>query len=416
MTTRLELLRRGGLARQRITAVAGSHVKIGGRWVLNFTSSTYLGLHRHPLVRHALAGAAATGSSSLGIPRVLGVDGTTGRLEAQIARLVRQDRALVFASTTHLALDVLPLLAGSRGTIVIDERAYPLSFQGAFAAGRHGAAIVRFAHNDPAALQQTLQTQDHRRPIVIVCDGVYAAGGYPAALRPFERLARRYRAMLYLDDAHGIGVLGARPAPDRAYGLGGAGTPAYSGIEAGALVHVGSLSKAFGVPLAFVAGPSRVIEQAEATASSFVHASPPAPPIVAAASAVLHVHAMLGAATRRRLLHRVLHFRAGLRGCGGFSLGPSMFPLQTLYFETPQAALVVACELRAHDIWPVVQLNPPDHPVGGALRFAITALHTPAEIDRAVVATSSALRKERSAKAREGRFIPRAELLAEAPC
>jgi 8-amino-7-oxononanoate synthase len=381
MTTRAELLRRAGLSDQRIAGRAGAHVLIGGRSVLNFTSSTYLGLHDHPRVLRALSLTARSIGISLGIPRALGVDHITRDLENAIARLVRQERALVFTSTTHLALDVLPLLVGARGTIAIDERAYPLSFEGAHAAARHGAALRTFRHNDPDSLQRVLHHS--HRPIAIVVDGVYPAGGYPAALREFDHLARRYGAWLYVDDAHGLGVLGAEPKPDQPYGEGGGGTPLHCGIKPDRVLHVGSLSKAFGIPLAFVAGPARVIERLGA-AASFVHASPPAPPLVAAAVEVLRIHAALGDRIRRRVLDRVLRFRDRVFRSGSGKLGASLFPLQTLPFETAERALAVGCALRAHDIWPVVQLNPPDRPRGGVLRWAITARHTEADLDRVV--------------------------------
>lgn len=392
MTTRMDLLRRGGLADQRIAARAGAHVRINGRWALNFTSSTYLGLHDHPGALRAFNLAARSIGISIGIPRVLGIDQATHDLENVIASLVRQERALVFTSTTHLALDALPLLAGSRGTIAIDERAYPISVEGAVAAARHGATIRAFRHNDPDALHRVLRRS--RRPLAIVVDGVYPAGSYGAALREFDHLARRYDAWLYVDDAHGIGVLGAGPKPDQPYGSGGGGTPLHCGIAPDRVLHVGSLSKAFGIPVAFIAGPAQVIRRLEA-AASFVHASPPAPPIVAAALAVLRVHALHGDQIRQRLLRRVVFFRDRVLRSGCSDPGSSLFPLQSLYVETVDQALAVGCALRAHDIWPVVQLNPPDRPHAGALRFAITARHTHADLARAVVVLKAEHRCDR---------------------
>jgi 7-keto-8-aminopelargonate synthetase-like enzyme len=101
---------------------------------------------------------------------------------------------------------------------------------------------------------------------VIVCDGVYVSGGI-ARLDSFVRLAQEHDAVVYVDDAHGIGVLGSRPGA-LPLGHGGAGSPAFCGVRAGNHVHVGGLSKAFGVPVAFVAGPERFTDHLRLTASA----------------------------------------------------------------------------------------------------------------------------------------------------
>lgn len=357
---------------------------LGERWVLNFAGTNYLGLNQHPNVRRAAARAIEDWGTSLGMPRLFAAVPMAQRLERALARLVGQESAVLFPSTTHLALDVLPLLAGTRGVLFVDEQAYPISLEGAHAAARRGARIVRFPHNDPRELAQLLKAHAPIRDAVIVCDGVYAAGGYPARLRDFARLARAYDAILYVDDAHGLGVLGANPTRGTPYGHGGGGTPRHLGLAPGNIVHVGSLSKAFGAPLAFVAGPSAFLRYLRATAPSYVHSSPPDIPTVAAALSALRVNRSHGEALRRRLLERVRHFRKGL-GCAGIRLTPnSLFPIQTLYFASPRAAETTARALRENGIWAILQLRPDDNPGGAALRFVITAGHTHRDINQAV--------------------------------
>ena len=104
------------------------------------------------------------------------------------------------------------------------------------------------------------------RDKVIVCDGVYISGGI-ARLDSFVSLAQEHDAVVYVDDAHGIGVLGSRPGA-LPLGHGGAGSPAFCGVRAGNHVHVGGLPKAFGVPVAFVGGPERFIDHLRLTASA----------------------------------------------------------------------------------------------------------------------------------------------------
>lgn len=375
---------RNGLVQQPVEAVAGPRVRVHGRWVLNFASTNYLGLNCHPMVRRAIACAASTWGTSLGMPRLFAVDRLTARLERAIAKLVGQDSALVFPSTTHIALDLLPLLAGPNGVIFVDAWAYPISLDGAYAAVQRGARIVRFPHNDYQALSKALQVHASIPDKVIVCDGVYSAGGRPATLREISRVARSFDAVVYVDDAHGIGVLGKCPTRATPYGRGGGGTPDHLAVATGNIAHVGSLSKSFGVPVAFVAGPAGFIDYVRATTGTYTHSSPPALPMLAAALGALHVHAVCGETLRRRLVNHVRHFRNCLAATGVRLRANNSFPIQTLRFGAPHAAEVVGRELRRKGIWTVLQVEPPDHPQGAVLRFILTVQHTKADIDKAV--------------------------------
>jgi 8-amino-7-oxononanoate synthase len=350
--------------------------------VLSFASARYLGRDLHRDTPRVLYQAAKRWGLSLGMPRLLARDPWTVQLERLLANLTGQEAALLFPSTTHLALDVLPLLAGPGGALLLDAQAYPISLEGARAAGARGATIARFQHNNPGSLERALAALAKRRLAegarrVIVVDGVYAAGYHPAPLDRLHALAGRYGAWLYVDDAHGLGVLGRAPSPAQPYGQGGGGTPAFFGLPPGRVLHAASLSKAFGVPLAFAAGPARCIRALHARAASILHSSPPAIPLAAAACAALRAHAACGDELRARLLQRVKQFRAQIPAAGDHA-----FPIQTLFFPTASAAWQAALRFRKRGIWPVLQLHPPDNPQGGALRFLITADHTEEDLAR----------------------------------
>ena len=160
-----------GLVFQTIAEADGPRVRVDGRWVLNFATSHYLGLGQDSRVTAAMA-QAATGGISLGMPRALGTAALTERVETAIAALVGQERALVFPSTTHVALDVLPLLADQSGMLFVDEHAYPVSVDGALLAARCSERLVRFPHNDAIALERLLRSHSPGQTKVIVCDGI----------------------------------------------------------------------------------------------------------------------------------------------------------------------------------------------------------------------------------------------------
>jgi 8-amino-7-oxononanoate synthase len=356
--------------------------------VLNFTSSSYLGLNHDPEVRERTAAIVRHWGSSLAMPRLLASDVLTARLERELAGLVGAEATLLFPSTLHAAHDVLRLLAGAGGVIAIDERAYPISLAAARSVAWPDGSIMRFRHDDPGSLAEVLSGFTGR-DAVAVCDGVYPASGRSASLDAIGHIAARAGATVYLDDAHGLGVLGANPSRAQPYGHGGGGTLLHNGASPGNIAYVSSLSKGLSVPLAFAAGPARFIDYLRITAASVTHSSPPAVPVVAAALATLQRHAECGDELRGRLLNNVRSFRAGVRRLGLPLTSSSLFQIKSVAFASPAAALASGRQLRRHGIWPVIALYPEDHPTGAVLRFVITAAHSDADIEQAIDALFS---------------------------
>lgn len=387
-----------GLVQQRIEAVDGPRVRIDGRWVLNFAACNYLGLNDDPRVRAAVSHPIPN-AISLGMPRLLGTTELTDRLERAIAALTGQEAALVFTSTNHASRDGLGMLAGKTGHFLIDGGAYPISVDAAFAAARGESRVHRFTHNDPDDLERLLRRYPGHRNHVIICDGVYPGKGTFAPLPAFLELAECYGASLYIDDAHGIGVLGRNPTRAQPLGIGGSGTPSRFGLGTGSYLHIGGLSKAFGIPIAFAAGPNALIDRLRSTAPSFVHNSPPAIPLLAAALAALDIHQREGDDRRSQLIAAVRRFRAGLRH---WDLRPephSCFPIQGLRLPTVAQARAMTTALRRRSIWTLLQHGSPDAPQAGAVRFVFSAAHRPNDIDEAV----EQIAKVSRARAQRGR-------------
>jgi 8-amino-7-oxononanoate synthase len=386
-------MKRDGLLDQAVDSASLPRLHINGQSVLNLASPRYLGRDLHHRSAPAIYQTILSWGLSLGMPRLFATDHLTVQLEECLAQLVGQEAALLFPSTAHLALDVIPLLAGARGMILLDQLAYPISKQGVNAAVLRGARSVVFRHNDMAAMEQAIKsgTSSHKTTStypgesdrVIVVDGVYPSGFQPAPLQQIEILARQYGAVIYVDDAHGLGVLGRDFACNPPYGRGGSGTPGWANLPAGRVLHAGSLSKAFGVPLAFAAGPARFIRFLRASSSAIIHSSPPAIPLVAAALAALKAHQICGDELRTRLAQRVKRFRRCLIEAGIDLAGDHLFPIQTLFLPSAQLAWQAARVMRQRGVWTVLQIHPPDNPGGGALRFILTADHSPDAIDQA---------------------------------
>jgi 8-amino-7-oxononanoate synthase len=371
--------------------------------VVSFVSPSYLGLERHPLVVEAVRRAVHRLGVTTATPRALLRDPLTRALEQTLAQYLDRPAALVFPSARHAAFDVLPALAGATGALFVDERAYPTSVHGAREAQRRGARVSTFAHNDVDALAFHLRRSPG--PNVIVVDGVYVHGGDLAPLGAYALAAERYAGLVYMDDSHGLGVLGSRradasspapsevegPAPSEVegpYGTGGGGLFRYVDPPGRRILVAGTLTKAFGAPLGFVAGERAIIDRIADGAESFTHDSPPSIPNMAAALAALQVDSRDGDRLRARLAVRVARFRRGVRAAAAAGTAPfalaskGLFPIQTLRLREAPGALVRG--LAREGIVAAPQVHPPDLPRGAVLRFFLTARHSLADIDRAV--------------------------------
>jgi len=244
---------------------------------------------------------------------------------------------------------------------------------------------VRSAHA-AAAVAARLVADDPEHTVLLATDGVFSMDGDLAPLPELARCARRHGLWLVVDDAHGLGVLGAR----------GGGVLEHFGLGSDAApVLVGTLGKAFGSFGAFVAGSAALIELLIQKARTYLYTTALPEPVAAATRAAL---ALIGRASgrRERLAALVTRFRAAAHAAG-VPLGSSTTPIQPVLLGSPAAALAAQRHLAAAGYW-VVAIRPPTVPVGCArLRITLSATHTEAQVD-ALAAELGALFAARGAR------------------
>ena len=190
---------------------------------------------------------------------------------------------MLFPTITHIHMSVIPVLAGA-GTVFLDGRAHKTIYDGAMIARGHGATVQRFRHDDPAHLEELLRSSPIT-PRVIALDGVNSMLGNAPDLREFARLAREYDAILYVDDAHGFGVVGER-APDELtpWGKRGNGVIRHQGETYENVIFVAGFSKAYSSLLAFLTLPTRLKDVLKVAAPPYLYSGPS--PIASLATAI----------------------------------------------------------------------------------------------------------------------------------
>ena len=340
-----------------------------GAMLLSFCSNDYLGLANHPEVVTALAeGARRYGVGAGASHLVSGHMRVHQELEEALAAFVGRPRALLFSSGYLANLGLLQALADRR-SVIFEDRLNHASLLDA--ARLCKARVRRIPHRDSARLGEWLGGEDSRGPRFVVTDGVFSMDGDLADLPVLDRLCADEGALLVVDDAHGLGVMGAT----------GRGTFERLGVRPGAHnLVMGTLGKAFGVAGAFVAGDEVIIETLIQRARTYIYttASPPA-----LAYALLRSLALVEREgwRRERLNSHIDRFRRGAHTLG-IPLLPSETPIQPVVLGDPERALAVSAGLEQEGFI-VPAIRPPTVPTGSArLRITLSAAHEPWHIER----------------------------------
>ena len=191
-----------------IEEVDGRMIRVGDKWLADFASCNYLGFDLDREIIEQVPEYLDRWGTHPSWSRLLGSPALYEQIEERLTELLGSEDSLVLPTITHIHMSVIPLLAAS-GTIFLDARAHKTIYDGCQIAKARGAAVRRFRFEDPAHLDQLLSQE--RDPTRLVClDGVNSMTGNAPDLAAFAAVAREHGALLYVDDAHGFGVIGER--------------------------------------------------------------------------------------------------------------------------------------------------------------------------------------------------------------
>jgi 8-amino-7-oxononanoate synthase len=364
------------LRRQRVTVesfpAAGTRaVRLaGGRELIDFSSNDYLGLARHPALAAAMGECAARAGSGSGASHLVSGHGSEhARLEEELAAFTGRERALLFSCGYMANLAVMTALAGRGERVLLDRLSHASLIDGARLSG---AAFRRYAHADARAASELAATAPGHTAL-IATDGVFSMDGDLAPLPELARIANAREAWLVVDDAHGLGVLGA---------TGRGALEAFALTEEDVPVLVGTLGKAFGSFGAFVAGSAALIELLIQKARTYIYTTALPQPIAAVTRQALKI-AQSESWRRERVSALTARFRRAA-AAAGVPLGASATPIQPVVLGSAAATLTAQCSLEQAGFW-VVAIRPPTVPPGTArLRITLSAAHAESEVDELV--------------------------------
>lgn len=351
-----------GLLRQRrlLDSPQAEHIVANNQQYLSFCSNDYLGLANHPdliTTMQTAAGESGVGSGASNL--ITGHHRYHDTLEKQLAKFVNMPAALLFSTGYMANIGVLGALAGRDDAIFADKLNHACLNDGSYYSL---AEFHRFPHNDVEALEKLLKESRAKHKLIAV-DAVFSMDGDIAPLKEYLALCEQYDAYLYVDDAHGFGVLGAH----------GQGSLNHLGLKSPRIIMMATLGKAAGVAGAFVAGEQVVIDYLIQAAKSYVYSTPAPPALSATLSASV------------RLIEQGDHLRKHLYGLidclkthlkvSRWHLMPSITAVQPLVVGGNHEALALSEFLQAQGIL-VPAIRPPTVPVNTArLRISLSAAH-----------------------------------------
>ena len=347
-----------------------TEVILKGKKILMFGSNSYLGLTNHPALKEAAKNAIDKyGTGASGSRLMNGNLDLHETLEAHLADFVNKPAATVFSTGFQVNMGTIPSIMGRNDVILIDDKNHASIIEGCRLAF---AKTLKYKHNDMEALEKLLQKVEKGQECLIVTDGIFSMEGDIAKLDKIAKLAEQYSAVILVDDAHSIGVLGNH----------GAGTADYFGINNKVDLIMGTFSKSLASLGGFVAGDFETINYIKHNARSLIFSAgiPPA-----SAATVLKALEIIKLEPERitNLWDNTAYARQSLLNAG-FDIGNSTTPILPILIGNDYKTYKLSSLLLKSGVY----VNPVSHPAvekdKAILRFSLMATHTKAQIDQAV--------------------------------
>jgi 8-amino-7-oxononanoate synthase len=362
-----------------IDELDGRMIRVGDQWLADFASCNYLGFDLDREIIDAVPAYLDTWGTHPSWSRLLGSPRLYEEIESRLTGLLGAEDTLVLPTITHIHMSVIPVLADT-GTIFLDRRAHKTIYDGCSAARAHGARIHKFAHNDIDHLAQLLNMHQ-RGPRIICIDGVNSMTGNAPDLASFAMLARAHDALLYVDDAHGFGVIGER-APDEPcdYGKRGNSIVRHLGESYENIVLVGGFSKAYSSLMAFLALPTALKRVLKTAAPPYLYSGPSPVASLATVLEGFNVNERRGDLLRGQLHRMTWRVLDALAELGIYTPNESGYPIIEIPIADPDRIDDVGRFLFERGIYVTLAAYPlvPRNEVG--FRIQVTAANTDDQI------------------------------------
>ena len=366
-----------------IQEIDGRMIRVGDKWLADFASCNYLGFDLEREIIDVVPSYLEKWGTHPSWSRLLGSPVLYEQIEERLAELVGAPDTLVLPTITLIHMSVIPVLAGS-GTIYVESRAHKTIYEGCQLAAARGATIKRFIFEDAEDLERLLR-EGGGQPRLICVDGVNSMTGNAIDLPAFANLAREYDALLYVDDAHGFGVIGERSDDELSvYGNRGNSIVRYAGETYDHVLLVAGLSKAYSSLAAFLTCPPDLKRLLKTAAPPYLYSGPSPVASLATVIAGLDVNEKRGDAIRADLWRKTAKVLGYLERIGVHTPNRSGFPIIEVPLARQEDIDAVGRFLFDNGIYVTLAAYPlvPKNEVG--FRIQMTDANTDGEVDQLI--------------------------------
>jgi 8-amino-7-oxononanoate synthase len=354
-------------------------VKIQGKKLLMFGSNSYMGLTNHPRVKSAaMAAIASYGSSCSGSRFLNGTSRTHLELEDALAEFLGKEAALVFTTGFQTNLGTVATITGRNGVLILDELDHASIIEGSRLSF---SRVWKYSHNDMKDLEEVLRSIENEKIKMIVVDGVFSMEGDICRLPEIIDLANRYKALVMVDDAHGLGVLGKD----------GRGTANHFGLGDQVDIIMGTFSKSLASVGGFVASSAAMINYLKHHSRPLIFSASMPPSAAAAALAALEI-IRTEPERMEALWNNTAYMTSGLRDLG-FDIHSSETPIIPLYIRDNQLTFEFTQRLFEEGIFVNPVVSPAVSSDSSLVRISVTATHTLEQINIALSKIEKVARK-----------------------
>lgn len=308
--------------------VRGRDIRVSpDHWVTDFASCNYLGLDLDPQMHIDVEKAIERWGVHPSWCRLVASPAIYNEAEQRLAQLVGTEDALILPTVTLISIGVIPALVGKSGVLFLDKSGHETMYEGAKIARDSGAKLLSFRQGDFTHLEELLlEHKDNPRKVILV-DGVYSMTGDYADISKLTKLAKTYDALVYVDDAHGFGVVGELPTFDQPYGFKGNGVVRHFNEDYENIIYVGGCSKAYSSLAAFVGCSSKMKDFLKAFSTPYDLSGPCPTASLSTLLQGLAINELKGEELRKNLYDLTRQTIEGLKSLGYQVLNKTGFPI-----------------------------------------------------------------------------------------
>jgi 8-amino-7-oxononanoate synthase len=366
--------------------VRGRQIRFGDRWFSDFASCNYLGFDLETDIIETVEPALKTWGIHPSWCRLVASPSLYTQAEETLAALLNVEDTLILPTVTLIHIGVIPALVGNDGIMFLDKTAHMTLYEAAKIARDSGAQLKTFEHANYEALEAGLHEHKDNPKKLILVDGTYSMTGNYADIPRLVALARKYDAVVYIDDAHGFGVVGENPTAEMPYGLKGNGVVRHYGMDYENVLYVGGLSKAYSSLAAFVACSKRMKSFLKAYATPYDLSGPCPTASLQTVLAGLAFNERHGDEVRRTLYRLTCNARGGLRDLGFHIDNNTGFPILSAWVGDTDHLIQAARILWDNGILITLAPYPMVRKGDETLRITVTAANTDEDVNRLVTA------------------------------